>query len=255
MSRLAFPRARFQLGAILFLSLAALALRAPAAGAGPGYQLDSTKPSITLGSELPVGVAVDQSNQDIYVAELSKNLLSVQPGQIEQLTSAGTATAASPFGTGGQDLFVSVAVNPVTHGIYAYQAEGSTPLGQKGKSELNNFSSAGTLGASFLPPNAAAATLAADSSGRLFFPNSSAGSVQIFSSTGTLEGTITCSACPGGSFGSPSAVAFDSAGKLYVVDRSGSGRVVRLAPSGGSFSYDATVQSGGGASAVAVDTF
>lgn len=232
-------------------SFVAMALAATAAWAGPGYQPASSKPSIDLSAEVPVGVAVDQSSQVIYVAEASKNLFNLQPGLVEQLSSSGTPTASSPFGTGGQDFFVSVAVNPVTHGIYAYQIEGSTPQGQKGISKVSTFSSTGALGTSFLPSNAQAETLAADSSGRLFFPNDVAGGVQIFSSGGTLEGTITCGGCPGGSFVKPQAVAFDSAGKLYVVDSASGGRVVKLSASG---TYESTLQSGEGAVAVAVDT-
>ncbi len=253
MSRPPMSCARFRRGAALLFVFAALLSAAPAASAGPGYQLASPS-SIALGAEVPVGVAVDQSSQQLYVAELSNDLSTVQPGQIEQLSSSGVPTAASPFGAGTEDLFTSVAVNPVTHGVYAYQSEGSTPMGQKGKSMMSSFSSSGVLGTSFFPAASEAGTLVADSAGRVFFPNSSAGSVQIFSSAGILEGTLACSGCPGGSFGSPSALAFDSSGRLYVVDKAGSGRVIRLAPSGGSYAYDATVQSGGSPVAVAIDT-
>ena len=90
-------------------------------------------------------------------------------GQVEQLSSSGTPTASSPFGTGGQDFFVSVAVNPVTHGIYAYQVEGATPQGQKGTSKVSVFSSAGVLGASFAPANVQA-ELAADFLGPPLLP-------------------------------------------------------------------------------------
>lgn len=252
MSRPLFSRRR-AISAIAMAATIAMALSASAAWAGPGYQLDSVAPSIPTTDEVPIGIAIDQSSQLIYVAEASKALAKVEPGQIEQLDSSGTPTANSPFNTGGQDLFVSVAVNPATHGIYAYQAEGSTPFGQKGESKLSTFSSLGVLSTSFAPSNAQAGTLAADSSGRLFFPNSVTGSVQIFSASGTLEGTITCSGCPGGSFSAPQAVAFDSAGNLYVVDSAAGGRVIKLAPSAGSYAYASTLQSGGGAVAVAVD--
>lgn len=251
MSRPLFSRLRATL-TVAIVATVAMALAAPGALAGPGYQLDSVMPSIPLAAEIPIGVAVDQSNQLIYVAEASKALAKVEPGQIEQLDPSGAPTANSPFNTGGQDLFASVAVNPATHGIYAYQAEGSTPFGQKGESKLSTFSSSGVLGTSFTPSNAKAGTLAADSSGRLFFPNSVTGSVQIFSASGTLEAAITCSGCPGGTFSTPQAVAFDSAGNLYVVDTTGS-RVVKLAPSSGSYAYASTLPTGSGAEAVAVD--
>lgn len=255
MSRPTFSRARFRLGAALFFLCAALASPVSVANAGPGYQLSSPS-SIPLNAEIPIGVAIDQGTQQIYVAEVSKNLGAgdVEPGQVEQLTPSGVPTVASPFSTGGEDLFISVAVNPVTHGIYAYQAEGSTPVGQRGKSVLSSFSSSGVLETSFFPALSAVGTLASDSSGRVLFPNSAAGSIQIFSSSGVLEGTVTCPGCPGGGLGSPGAVAFDSNGKLYVVDQAGAGRVLRLTPSGGSYVYEATVQSGGSPVAVAIDT-
>lgn len=249
MSSSFFSRARASLIAAV-VTIAAMALSATAALAGPGYQPASSNSSISLSAEIPVGIAIDQSSQAVYVAEASKNLFNIQAGQVEQLSAAGVPTASSPFGTGGQDFFVSVAVNPVTHGVYAYQIEGATPQGQKGESKVSVFSSSGAVGASFATSNAQAETIAADASGRLYFPNSTAGSVQVFSSGGSLEGSITCSSCPGGSFVTPQSVAFDSAGKLYVVDSANGGRVIKLSSSG---SYESTLQSGEGAVAVAVD--
>jgi hypothetical protein len=234
-------------------AVTAMALAAPDAWATPGYQLDSSEPTISLAAEVPTGVAVDQSSEEIYVAELSKNLVNLSPGEVEQLESDGTPTASSPFTTGGQDFFIAVAVNPVTQDIYAYQAEGTTPFGQKGTSLMNSFSPAGVPGASFVPAEAAATTLAADSSGRVYFPNSSAQSIQVFNSSGALEGTIACGDCPGGGFGEPTAVAINAAGKLYVVDR-GDDRVLKLSPAAGNYAYESTLQSGAGAVAIAVDT-
>ncbi len=253
MSRFFFSRPRAGLIGLLSAAVA-MALSATAAWAGPGYQVAASNSPISLSAEIPVGVAIDQSSQLIYVAEASTNLFGIAPGQVEQLSSSGTPTANSPFGTGGQDFFVSVAVNPVTHGIYAYQIEGSTPQGQKGTSKVSVFSSTGALGTSFSPANAQAESLATDSSGRLFFPNSATGSVQIYSATGALEGAVTCGGCPGGGFVKPQSVAFNSAGKLFVVDSANGGRVLRFGPSAGSYAYESTLQSGAGASAVAVDS-
>lgn len=238
---------------VVFSMAVAMALMAPGAWADPGYQVDSSDPTIALAAEIPTGVAVDQSSEEIYVAELSKSLINLDPGEVEQLESDGTPTGSSPFTTGGQDFFAAVAVNPTTHGIYAYQAEGMTPFGQKGTSTMSTFSSSGVLGTSFVPTNSTATTLAADSSGRVYFPNSSAHSVQVFNSSGVLESTISCGDCPGGGFGEPTAVAFDGAGKLYVVDR-GDDRVVKLTPSAGNYAYESTLQSGAGAVAIAVDS-
>lgn len=239
---------------VALAGVASVALLSPmAAWAGPGFQLDSVHPSISLSAEAPVGIAIDQSSQAIYVAEASRDVEGLQPGQIEQLSPSGTPTASSPFGTGGQDIFASVAVNPVTHDVYAYQVEFATPQGNKGTPKVSVFSSTGVLGASFATANAQAGTLAADASGRLFLPNSISAAVQIFSPSGTLEGSIACGACPGGPFVTPQAVAFGSSGELYVVDSDGAGRVLRFAPSGGTYVYSSTLQSGAGAVAVAAD--
>ena len=253
MYRLFVSRSRASLIGVLAATLA-MVLSVGSAAAGPGYQPDSTSPSIPLGAEIPAGIAIDQSSGNIYVAEVSHNLFSIAAGQVEQLSSSGSPTASSPFGTGGQDFFVSVAVNPLTHGIYAYQIEGSTPAGQKGASKVSVFSSTGALGTSFSPPNAQAESLATDSSGRLFFPNNTTGSVQIYGASGALEGAVTCGGCPGGAFVKPQSVAFDSAGKLYVVDSASGGRVVKFSPSAGSYVYESTLQSGAGAVAVGVDS-
>jgi len=235
--------------------ITALALAATTAWAGPGYRPDSTNSFVGLAAEVPAGVAIDQSSQNIYVAEVSRSLTGAQPGLVEQLSPAGQPTANSPFGTGGQDFFVAVAVDAATHGIYAYQTEApNTPVGPLGTPKMSAFSSTGALGTSFATANSQAQALAVNSSGRLLFPNSVSGSVQIFSSSGAVEGSVTCGACPGGGFTTPQAVALDSAGKLYVVDSGGSGRVLRFSPSGNSYAYESTLQSGRGAVAVAVDS-
>jgi len=255
MFRLPSLRSRHALGAVTLavsLGLASL-FAATATAAGPGYQLDSTKATITLNGEAPSGIAVDQASQTIYVAEASKSLSKAQPGQVEQLNSSGVPSGKSPFGTGGEDIFGGVAVNPVTQGVYAYQAAGSTPIGEKGVSKMSLFSSAGALLNSFAPTNSKVGSLAADSSGRVFFPNTTANTVQVFSSTGTLEATVTCTACTGGAFKEPSSVALDSAANLYVVDRAGAGRVTKFALSGGSYVYQSVLVSGGEAVAVGVD--
>lgn len=253
MSRSFLSRSLMSFAAALSVAVATM-LSTAVAWAGPGYQPDSTRPSIDLAAEVPVGVAIDQTSQAIYVAEVSRNFSSIQPGMVEQLSAAGLPTANSPFETGGQDFFVAVAVDPVTHGIYAYQGEGQTPAGLKGKPLVSPFSSSGSLGTSFATVNALPQTMAVDSSGRLFFPNNVAHNVQILNGAGALQGSVTCGSCPGGAFSTPQAVAFDSTGKLYVVDSANGGRVLKFSSSGGSYTYESTLQSGEGAVAVAVDS-
>lgn len=238
------------------LLLVAMGLVAtPAANAGPGYEPDPVQPSIALGAEGPTGIAIDQESQRIYVAELTTNtsMQSITHGQVEQLSASGVPTAQSPFVTGASDYFTGVAVNPVTHGIYAYQTElRDTPLGTFGAPLINTFSSTGVSGSSFTPSRAGAPQLAADSSGRVFYPSEFAGTLQVFDSVGTLKDTIACTGCPGGAFDQPKGVAVDAADNIYVVDI-GNDRAIKFELSAGSYVYDSVLQSGEGAVAIAVD--
>lgn len=223
------------------------------AAAGPGYALSSVKSSITLGGEVPHGIAIDQTSQAIYVTELSTDVDAKAPGQIEQFDANGIATANSPFHTGGEDLFAGVAVNPLTHDIYAYQSQLVTPEGTKGVPVMNIFSSTGVLGTSFSPGKSTGPHLAVDSSGRVYFANEEADVVQVYNSSGVLQSTISCTGCSGGAFSEPSSVAIDPAGSLYVVDLAAAGRVLKFVASGGTYVYSSLLQSGVGAAAVAVD--
>jgi hypothetical protein len=233
------------------LAVAVSAVATSSASAGPGYAQDPA--SIALGAEDPHSIAIDQVSQDLYVTELTTDFSSEAHGQIEQFDASGTPTVNSPFVTGGSDYFTGVAVNPVTQGIYAYQAQLSSPEGPKGTSQMNTFSSTGAPGTSFSPSKSTGPQIAADSAGRVYYPNDSAGAVQVFDSTGALKDSIPCTGCPGGPFGKLTGVALDSAGNLYAVDIGQEGRVVKFEPSGASFAYDSILQSGEGAVAVAVD--
>jgi hypothetical protein len=237
----------------LLTATAVVALASPA-WAGPGYELDSAKSSFDVGGEVAHGIAVDQVSQAIYVSVVSENQFAGKPGYVAQLDSSGAPTANSPFGTGGEDLFAGVAVNPVTQGIYAYQTEIFSQLGNAGVSKMTNFSSSGVAGASFTPTRSRAPQLAADASGRVYFPNDTSGSVQVFTSTGELKETILCTGCPGGVFVEPNSAAIDSAGNLYVTDLAAGGRAIKFTQSGGgAHVYSSVLQSGKGAVAVGVD--
>ncbi len=239
--------------AVLVVSLVLTLLAEPALAA-PGYELDSAKPSIATGAEVPRGVAIDQVSQMLYVTELTTNSSSGGPGQIEQFNSSGVPTANSPFHTGGSnDFFAGVAVNPVNQGIYAYQIQLVTPFGTVGTATMNTFSSTGVPGTSFTPSKSKAPQLATDAAGNVYLPNDSTSSIQVFNSSGSLLQSITCASCSGGGFIEPVSVALDSAGNLYAVDLGSGGRVVKFKQSSGNFVYDSIVQSGQGAAAVGVD--
>jgi DNA-binding beta-propeller fold protein YncE len=234
--------------------MTAMALVAPAARAALGYEPD-TPASIALAGEFPHGVAIDQANQRIYVAMLTTDLNTGASGQIDQMESTGAPTASSPFALGAEAFPAGVAVNPLTQGIYAAQFIGISPSGgSKGSSKILQFSATGTPGTEFATSNNAGKgpQIATDSSGNVYFPSDAANSVQVFSSAGVLQGTISCGACPGGVFVSPISVAVDAAGNVYVVDLE-TDRVVKFTHSGGTYSFASVLQSGKGATAVAVD--
>ena len=249
----AFARAISRAGAMAAPVVVSAAVLAPSASAGPGYELDSGASPINVGGEVAHGIAIDQVSQNIYVAVVAKNIFTKQPGYLVQLNSSGVPTANSPFGTGGEDFFAGVAVNPATQGIFAYQTQIVTPQESIGESKMTAFSSSGVEGPSFSPPRSRAPQIAADASGRVYFPIDTTGDVQVYSATGELKETISCTGCPGGAFVEPNSVALDSASNLYVTDLSGGGRAIKFKPSGGSYVYDSVLQSGAGAVAVGVD--
>jgi len=236
------------------LLAAGAALCAPPAQASTGYLPDSSTPTIQLQCDLPDGVAIDQSSQRIYVAMLSSNLSVPLPGQVERLESTGAPTSASPFSTGSQPFFSGVAVNPLTHNLYAAEFVVQTPIGNAGSSRIDQFSSSGVLGTQFSTEGTPAmpTRIATDSAGNVYFPNTATDTVQVFNSAGTLQQTIACGGCPGGSFNNPNGVAIDSADNLYVVDFAND-RVLKFTPSGGSYSFASVLQSGRDAVAVGVD--
>jgi hypothetical protein len=236
------------------LMLMTMVLAAPTAQAAFGYEPDASTPSIPLAGELPHGVAIDQASQRIYVAMASTNLFGGASGQINQLSSTGAPTAASPFVFGAESFPSGVAVNPVTQGIYTAQFIATTPFGNKGASRILQFSSTGTAGTQFATSNGAGKVpqIATDSSGNVYFPSASAAAVQVFNSAGSPQSTIDCSGCPGGAFSSPASVAVDSAGNVYVVDI-GADRVVKFTYSGSAYSFASVLQSARGAVAVGVD--
>lgn len=225
----------------------------PPAQANTGYQLKAPPSSVSLGgSSVPHGIAVDQANHRIYVAIATTNGPGKGPGQIARFES--DLTPAGIFGGGGSDYFSGVAVDPNTQGFYGAGAILHTPFGSIGSTpRMIPFSSAGVAGTSFpLSDTGTLPQIAVDSSGDIYYPNALTHTVQVFDSAGAVQDEITCGSCTGGAFGRPASVALSSSGDLYVVDLSPD-RIVKLTPSGGSYTFSSLLQSGGGAAAVAVD--
>lgn len=230
-----------------------LAIGAASARANPGYELNASPSSKSLNGALPHGIAVDQSNQRIYVAIVTASPINLASGQVvrfeSNLAAAGTFTTSVG---GSKTAYTGVAINPVTHGFYAAQSVIHQPS-TFGTAKMDIFSSSGTAGTPFaLTDTETLPQIATDSTGNVYYPNAATDSVQVFDSAGSLQEEITCSGCTGGSFGRPATVALDSDDNLYVVDLAPD-RVVKLTPSGGTYVFASVLQSGKGAGAVAVD--
>jgi hypothetical protein len=223
---------------------------APSAGASIGYAPDSTHPSVSLPGYFTRGFAVEQATGDLYVAATSTNLSVLAGGAILRYNSN-----LSPDGkfADGDGYYNGVAPNLVSGGFFASQMELRTIFGNFGTSKMERYDENGTLLGSFpITFTDSVPTIVSDTSGRIYIPNLTTHAVQVYSSAGTLLQELTCTGCPGGSFGKPASIAMDAAGNLYVADI-GPDRVVKLVPSGGSFAFSMLVQSGRGAGAVAVD--
>lgn len=239
-------------GLLLVVTIGLALVATEQAQASPGYELDASTPSRSLGTnKVPHGIAVDQASHRIYVAIATTNLNLAAPGEIDwfnsDLTSAGT------LGGGSGSFYAGVAVNPVTQSFYVSQVEVSAPSGNLGRPEMQVFSSSGSLQGSFAVTDTnTLPQIATDSHGDAYFPNVVANSIQVFNSAGVLQEEITCSGCTGGAFGEPVSVALNSEDDLYVVDLAPD-RLIKFTLSGGSYEFDSVLQSGHGAAAVAVD--
>jgi hypothetical protein len=235
---------------LLLLSMATACLSAAPAWAAEGYELSTSTPSRSLGNKAPHGIAVDQSSRRIYVAIVTANPATGPPGEVDRfnsdLTSAGDISV-------GKGYYSGVAVNPVNQALYATQAVVHTPFGTVGTGKMDLFTSGGVQSGSFaLGDTGTVPQIATDSVGLVYYPDAATDSVRVFNSAGVLQKTISCSGCPGGAFGTPVSVAIDSDDNLFVADLSPD-RLLKLTPSGGTYSFASMLQSGRGAVAVAVD--
>jgi len=231
-----------------------LLLSAAPAQAAIGYEPDAVKPQINIVAQLPHGIAIDQTSQQIYVAVFLKAVTANGNGEVLQLQPDGTPTANSPFTAGSSAFFASVAVNPLTHDVFASRSIAETPQGNAGEAKMHQFSATGGLLGSFALniSTASGPQIAIDSSGRIYYPNPATDAVEVLNSSGVLQSTISCADCPGGTFAAPVSVAIDPADNVYVVDLE-KDSVVKLKPAAQLFAFERQFQSGRGAGAVAVD--
>jgi hypothetical protein len=237
--------------ALLAAFLVTSSIGASPAKAALGFELNTSTPSLSLGTKFPHGLAVDQVSRRLYAAVVTNEPNDNTPGEIARFESNGAA--AGTFSAGGNAYFSGVAVNPVTQGFYGAEARIESPFGNFGTAQMDPFSSAGVQGTSFALSNTATLPqIATDSSGDVYYPNAATDTVQVFSAAGALQEEIDCVGCTGGDFGKPVSVALNSEDDLYVVDLAPD-RVVKLTLSGGSYAFDSVLQSGRGAAGIGVD--
>jgi hypothetical protein len=159
---------------------------------------------------LPLGLAVDQSNDHVYVANHS------ELGGIYQFESSGTPVPPEPFAAGEQ--YAGVAVDPENHNVYAYndgaqeiQTFEPSPSG----TEVRHFTVSGGTG-KFVH-------IASDSAGDIYYPNRAVNSVQEFepeANGASPTPVLTIAGTGEHALVEPTGVAVDSIrGDVYVVDK------------------------------------
>jgi DNA-binding beta-propeller fold protein YncE len=198
-----------------------------------------------------LGVAVDQSNDDVYVTNYYFG--------VDRFSSSGASPETFlPSSSSFTNFYAGIAVNPTNQDVYVYDA---------GEQKIDTFEPSGTetelrhftvTGGQY-----AFVQIASDSAGDVYYPNQAAKTVQEFAPT--AEGaspapvlTIAPTEAqllvnPALALVNPQGVAVDSVhGKVYVVD-SGNGGVGRVQVFNASSGvYESTLDEGG-AQDVAVD--
>jgi hypothetical protein len=177
----------------------------------------------------PLGVAVDQSSGDVYVAGLLK-IGSGNPSQnVYKFGASHTLLSPpSPFGE-GTGLYSGVAVNPTNHDVYVVDAAGQAI-------DTYDPSSGALVGSPFPVESCGRGSfgflwvqIATDSAGNVYVPCAPENAVRVYSPTGTLLKTLAPSGAS--ALQGPTGVAVDGSGDVWVAD-GGHNRIEELMPSG-----------------------
>lgn len=176
----------------------------------------------------PVGVAVDQSSHDVYVAGLIDRGNPFAGVPVNEFDASGTLlTPPSPF---AQGYHAGVAVNPTNGDLYVL----GNAFSAFGPPVLETYDpTSGTLISSFSLPEIdndepfTVVQIAADSTGDVYVPVSPANEVLEYSPGGTLLHTFTGGE---GALSKPTGVAVDSSGNVWVAD-AGNNRIEELSSS------------------------
>ena len=203
---------------------ALLALSPSIAQASFGYGL----PSGSFGSGQltnPVGVAVDQSNRDVYVANLFSS-------NVDKFDSTGNLLSPpSPFGS-GSGLYSGTAINP-TNGQVDVMDAGSQTVETYDPNSGAPLSSFPVPGSANLFNAFTVVQIASDAAGNVYVPNAPNNEIQVFSPSGGTPSGVAATITGSGSstLNAPTGVAVDSAGNVWIAD-TGNNRIEEFSPSG-----------------------
>jgi gliding motility-associated-like protein len=195
------------------------------AGSGAPGAIDNTGSLATFTT--PDGVAVDAAG-NIYVADAGNNL-------IRKITPAGVVTTFAGSGAAGSSDGSGTSANFNQPTAVAVDAAGNVYVADAGNNEIRKITPGGqvsTFATGFNHP----AGLAADAAGNIYVADAGsnlvkkitpAALVSVFAGSGSIGSSNGVGTAA--SFNSPSGIAIDAAGYLYVTD-SGDGLIRKITP-------------------------
>jgi hypothetical protein len=240
-------------GTLAAAAALALALSLVAASGAGAVKYPNT-PSGSIGpiAVAPVGVAVDESTGNVYVADASNKQEGPPPkGWLLRFDAGGTPLTPPTMGSG---YFTGVAVQQGgSHTVYGFD---NGFLGLFGTPSISAYDSSGAALGSPFPFTVDAsgfAQIASDPAGNIYFPDQTTNTVKKYTSAGApaTPASFECTGaeCESKPLSEPNSVAVDSSGRLYVADM-GNQRVIRFEADGS----NPTVFSTGSSESVVVDT-
>jgi DNA-binding beta-propeller fold protein YncE len=244
-----------KLGSVGRVMLCALAGALALAGAAPAAQAEVPK-LISYGnfpdSGSPIGVAVDQSTEDVYAAGVF-DFTTFKSSQINKFDASGKLLSP-PSPIGEESEYSGMAVNPTSGELYV--VNNVVAEGELKETAIDTYDpSNDSLLSSFSVPeshnlifgNYTGVEIAADSAGNVYVPVLPESEVLKYSPTGTLLQTFTGSGAS--TLKEPTGVAVSPSGDLWIAD-AGNSRVEELSPSG---AFITEVKSEGSQQTVALD--